>query len=95
MAVFAVFLQENSSVVHDQIAERIESAFPSTDHHRLSDNLYLVRGDTIADKVARAIGIKGKEPIENATGVVFKLNAAYAGFASRAIWEWLALAEAE
>ena len=96
MAVFAVFLQEGPPEAHLQIRQRIESRYPRPEHHQMSDNLYLVRSDSIADEVARTVGIKGEEgKIENATGVVFKLNAAYAGFASRAIWEWLALAERE
>ena len=96
MTVFAVFLQENPIEVHSQISERIRSQYPgTTEHLKLWDNLYLVRSDSITDAVARAIGIKGDDAIENATGVVFKLNSAYAGFASRSIWEWLALAESE
>ena len=94
MTAFAVFLEDHSLKVHSQISERIRSQYPgTTEHFKLSDNLYLVRSDSIADAVARAVGIKGDDLIENATGIVFRLNTAYAGFASRSIWEWLELAE--
>ena len=95
MGVFAVFLQESLPQVRTQISNRIQEQYPNPKHYKLSDNLFLVRSYSITDAVARSIGIKGDEAIEHATGVVFKLNAAYAGFAKRAIWEWLALPENE
>ena len=55
----------------------------------MADNLVLVASDDIAEQVAQKVGIKGENRIEGVTGAVFKLNGAYAGFASRALWEWL------
>ena len=87
MAVFAVFLDEEQP----QVRERLIEAYPKPRHHQLADNLFLVRTDTIAQTIAESLGIKGDE--RDATGVVFKLNASYSGFADRAIWDWLTLTE--
>ena len=91
MAAFAVYLQDDAPAVRT----RIEAEFPPPDHYRLADNLYLVRTGLITEMIAQRLGIKGAERIEDATSVVFKLNAAYAGYANRAIWEWLNQVEPE
>lgn len=89
MAVFAVHLSRSA----EQTAERLEQRYPDDSHFKLSDTLYLVRADTVAERISENIGIKGDDRIEDAAGVVFKLNAAYSGFDSRSLWDWLALAE--
>ena len=66
---------------------RLREAYPR--HHLIADNLILVASEDIAELVAQKVGIKGESRIEGVTGAVFKLNGAYAGFASRALWEWL------
>ena len=47
----------------------------------------------LTQEVAVRAGIKGEDRIEDASGVVFRLNGAYAGFAARSLWEWLGQAE--
>ena len=83
MSVFAVVLREPNPA----IKERVERYYPS--HFPLSDACFLVASDTIAETVAVKTGIKGEEQAEKASGVVFKLNSGYAGFTTRALWDWL------
>ena len=87
MRTFAIVLNEANL----DIVERIERKYP--DHYRITDTSFLVADDTIAEKVATTVGIKGDDRIENARGVVFKLNGAYSGYSSRSLWEWLTAAE--
>ena len=87
MRTFAIALNE----ANPDIVERIERKYP--DHYRITDTSFLVADDTIAEKVAMAVGIKGDDRIENARGVVFKLNGAYSGYSSRSLWDWLTFAE--
>ena len=87
MRTFAVALNETNP----DVAERIEGKYP--DHYRITDTLFLIADDTIAERVATAVGIKGDDRIESAAGVVFKLNGAYSGYSSRSLWDWLTLAE--
>ena len=89
MAVFAVYLQDED----EQVRDRLQKRYPEPQHLPLADNLFLVRSESIAQSVAEALGIKGED--RDATGVVFKLNSAYSGFADRSIWEWLTLEERE
>ena len=91
MAIFSVHLSGEIEAT----AARIKERYPTPGHYQLSDSLYLVRGDTIAQDVAKTVGIleEDDEPLASARGVVFKLNAAYAGWDRRAIWEWLTLGE--
>lgn len=91
MSVLAVYLQDDAP----EVRARIETGFPVPYHYQLAENLYLVRTDLLTSTVAERLGIKGAERVEHATGVVFKLNAAYAGYANRAIWEWLRQADPE
>ena len=87
MRTFAIVLNE----ANPDVAERIEGKYP--DHYRITDTSFLVADDTIAEKVANAVGIKGDDRIEEAHGVVFKLNSAYSGYSSRSLWDWLTMAE--
>ena len=89
MAVFAVVLNG----AHPEVAERIEKAYP--DFYQLNDTFFLVQKDGIipAENVAISLGIKGDDRVENADGVVFRLNNAYAGHSARSLWDWLGQAE--
>lgn len=89
MSVFAVHVSSDPPA---PVARRIEEKYPGTGHHKVSERFYLVRADTLAHTLAEDLGIRGKGPSEF-SGVVFRLNAAYAGFDDPAIWEWLSLAE--
>ena len=90
MAVFAVHFSKGDP---DAVSKRIEEKYPKTESYALSSQLFLVRADTIAERVAESLGIKGADKLEDVTGVVFKLNSSYSGFDNRAIWDWLALDE--
>ena len=86
MAVFAVYIDEADPAV---VIDRLTEHYP--DSLQIDDNLYLIRDDTIARNIATTLGIKGEG--RDLSGVVFKLNSSYSGFASRAIWDWLTLKE--
>ncbi len=87
MPVFAVVLNEPNA----EVERRLNDSYPG--HFRFSDTFYLVQTDDIADSIANGVGIKGDNRIEPARGVVFKLNRSYAGFTTRALWDWLSQAE--
>lgn len=87
MPIHIVLLtQPNQGVVR-----RIRQAYPS--HHQVTDSCYLVQSPQITQDVAVKVGIKGQDRVDGASGVVFKLNGAYSGYAPRALWEWLGQAE--
>ncbi len=84
--VFVVVLAEESGGVPD-IAQRISDVYPSA--YRVAANVFLVPSDDLAEDVAHKVGIKGDNRIDAVRGAVFSLNGAYAGYASRAMWDWL------
>ena len=81
--IFAVVLDEPQP----KIEERIEKNYARP--HRYTDTFYLLAVDqhVSTDDAAIKLGIKGTN--RDATGVVFKLNAAYSGFTHKDLWEWL------
>ena len=83
--VFAVVLDEPN--VESQ--KRLQDAYP--DLYTLNDTVSLVRTAGLAQSVAVTAGIKGEDRF--VSGVVFKLNRAYSGYTSRAVWEWLGQGE--
>ncbi len=87
----SVFVVHFSSPTVEEPIRRLQTRFPGTGHHKLSERTYLVRADTLAQTLAEDLEIRGSDA--GRTGVVFKLNATYAGFDSSAIWEWLQLGE--
>ena len=87
MAVFAVHLAGESAT---DCVERLHKHYPKPEHYQLADEaLYLVRSNAISQTIAEDIGLKGDDRVEGVTGIVFKLNSAYSGYASRSAWEWL------
>lgn len=87
MAVFALHLAGDSAA---KCVKRLHKHYPKPEHYELAENaLYLVRSNVISQTIAEDIGLKGDDRIDGATGIVFKLNSAYSGFASRSAWEWL------
>ena len=87
MRMFAVILNE----ANQKAAERIAKSYPT--HYRFSDTVFLVSDDALAETVSASVGIKGDDRIDEAGGVVFRLNGAYAGYTKRVLWEWLSEAE--
>lgn len=87
MSIHIVLLTEPN----DEVAARIKEKYPEC--HQVTDTGFLVQSREITQDVAMKAGIKGENRVEDAGGVVFKLNGAYSGFASRALWEWLGQAE--
>ena len=83
MNIFAVVL----AFSNPEVERRVEDVYP--EHFRLNDTFFLVPSSSIAETVAVKTGIKGDDRAENANGVVFKLNDAYAGHTTRALWDWL------
>ena len=87
MVLHAIVLQEANEEVFARVEEKYRLNYP------VSDKCLLVRSDDISERIAANVGLKGDTRIEGAAGAVFKLNGAYAGYASSGLWEWLALEE--
>ncbi len=83
MPIFAITLKEPNP----EVVELITKEYP--DCYQLSDTVFLVSQNTVSETIAKTVGIKGEDRIESALGAVFRLNGAYAGYASRSLWEWL------
>lgn len=79
MSIHAVVLTEANA----EVSKRIEMRYPQ--HYALNNTFFLVRSEEITEKVAIDVGIKGDERVEDALGVVFKLNGTYAGYAPCAL----------
>lgn len=79
MSIHAVVLTEANA----EVSKRIEVRYPQ--HYALNNTFFLVRSEEITEKVAIDVGIKGDERVEDALGVVFKLNGTYAGYAPCAL----------
>jgi hypothetical protein len=86
MSVYAVMLKRGVSEVKRRILSKYEIG---KDLYEFSDTLLFIHDDSLAEHIAKEIGIKGDSKISGASGVVFRLNSAYAGFADRSLWEWL------
>ena len=87
MIIYAIVLTEANA----EVDERIEIKYPR--RYKLNDTFYLVRSDSISEEVAINVGIKGDGRVQDVTGVVFKLNGSYAGYANTSLWDWLTLEE--
>jgi hypothetical protein len=84
MNTFAVMLQASGD---PRTLDRLNEKYESDNVYRVNATTFLVRTKGLAEDVAVAAGIKGEDRF--ASGVVFKLNRSYAGFAARSLWEWL------
>lgn len=69
----------------------IQEKYP--DHHQVTETCSLVQTKELTQDIAIKVGVKGPNRIDDTSGVVFKLNGAYSGFAARTLWEWLGQAE--
>ena len=83
MSVFAIVLKEPN----EQVLERLEVEYP--DNFRLGRTFALVRSDELTEKVAKKVGIKGKDRVPDVSGAVFMLRGTYSGYTVRSLWEWL------
>ena len=81
--LFVVVLDEPNDEVAGLIKEKYSECY------EFSDTVFLVSQDSLAETIAQEIKIKGENRLQTAIGAVFKLNGAYAGYASRSLWEWL------
>ncbi len=88
MAIHAIVLQAEN----DKVIKRIEKHYP--DYLSVNNICFLVRTTEISEKVATKAGIKGDDRVEDSSGAVFRLNGAYSGHASRDLWEWLSIEDA-
>ena len=92
--VFAIILVQDGS--NSEIETQISNHYSASDYlFKYADNTWLVvgsQGET-AESVATNVGLKGENRIDEASGVVFKLNAGYAGYTRKDLWEWLASVE--
>ena len=84
--IFAVVL-DGALGANKNVEARLKKQYANV--HRYSETFFLVPVEPSVQTVdvATAAGIKGTN--RDATGVVFKLNAAYSGVTHRTLWEWL------
>lgn len=89
--LFAIVLNEPNN----EVAKRITTAYSKL--FKYTDTCYLVAFDeaVITEDIAEEVGLKGEDRIEDASGVVFKLNSAYSGYTKKTLWEWLNSIEEE
>ena len=90
MSTFAVILNEPN----DEVVARLKEAYPEPDHLELNSNVYLLSGDLLIENVIERLGFKGENAIDDAVGIVLRLNGTYSGRNYRSVWDWLACAEA-
>lgn len=90
MATFAVILNEPN----ERVAARLRETFPEPNHLSLSPTVYLVSGDLLVDALTAALGFAGDDAIDDAVGVVFRLNGTWGGRSYQSVWDWLARADA-
>ncbi|MYA65431.1 MAG: hypothetical protein F4139_14210 [Gemmatimonadetes bacterium] len=83
MNAFAVMIQDPEAPTYDRLNQKYDPA----NVYRVNKMTFLVRTKQLAEDVSVVAGIKGDERF--VSGVVFKLNRYYAGYASRSLWEWL------
>ncbi|MGI9250233.1 MAG: hypothetical protein ACR2PR_03430 [Pseudohongiellaceae bacterium] len=74
-----------------EIIKNIKKRYPT--HYPVGNNNYLVRSKEVAAQVANNVGLKGDDKVDDATGVVFKLNTTYSGYESSSLWDWMELEE--
>ncbi len=87
--VFAiVLLNPNESV-----KERIIEHYPGS--YEYNDTFFLLRvpSPILSQQVAEAVGLKGDDKVEEASGFVIQQRSAYSGHTRRDLWEWLASVE--
>ena len=89
MSTFAVILNEPN----DEVVARLKEAYPEPDHLELNRNVYLLSGDLLIENVIERLGFKGEDAIDDAVGIVLRLNGTYSGRNYRSVWDWLARAE--
>ncbi len=89
MALHAIILEEEN----DKVVKRINEHYP--ENYGVNATCFFVRTVDISAKVADNVGIKGDDRVQDSAGGVFKLNGAYSGHATRAIWEWLSIKDDE
>lgn len=83
--VFAVVLDTPNAMFFDTL----KSKFP--DAYAYSPTFFLVRPTLpmLAKDVAATAGLKTGKDDPKPSGVVYKLNAGYWGYANKTLWEWL------
>ena len=86
MAVFAVHLSGDQPA---EQAKTLENTFAK--RYKVSERFYLVHFSGISKTVSENLKLGS----EHGGGAVFKLNASYFGWESRAMWEWLESAESD
>ena len=83
--VFAVALDGPASAA---FKESLYRSYPKC--YQYTDQLFFVQDDNIAEVIAQTLGIKvDDDAMRLATGVVFRLEGAYSGYTTRALWDWL------
>ncbi len=86
--LFAVVLDEPNT----EVPQRLKDKYTHTYRHTPTFFVVPVRQSVTTNDVAESAGIKGKD--RDASGIVFKINAAYSGYTNKALWELLSSYEA-
>ena len=83
--VFAIVLNEPNQT----FSESLKLRFP--DSYKYSPTFFLVRPalPMLSKDVAKTAALKAQGYDNRPSGVVYKLNAGYWGYASKTLWEWL------
>lgn len=87
MAVFVVVSNEEFS---NRFVQRVEQLYPLS--YRYAENVFFIEDENIPETIATRLGIKveeGNEESRLAMGAVFGLDGSYAGWTSKALWDWL------
>ena len=90
MSAFAVILHDNEPEANELLRERIKQQFPGDQHFQFSDNVYLVTGERLVDKVTAKLGFDGGDDV---FGAVLRLNGSFSGRSWTRLWDWLKAAE--
>ena len=88
--VFAVVLLNPNDGVKERLVERYPGSY------EFNDTFFLSRAasPTLSQEIAVAVGLKGDDRIEDASGfVIQQRSAAYSGYTRRDLSEWLTSVE--
>ncbi len=89
MAIFLIVLDEDN----EEFEARVKTLYPPPQSHKISDLTYFVQSNETSNAIAEKLGLRETVGLI-VTGVVYRLNGAYAGYTFKSTWDWLEQAEA-
>ena len=85
MNIFVVTLNEPNK----KVVEKIKEIYPPPQFYEISPLSFLLATPEFPRDIALKIGLREENLIEDALGVVFKLNGAYSGYSYHELWDWI------